>query len=88
MTSIDYTECWKFGYYVKGNTFATRFNLLKEEECVEYDIREAFIRYGISTLINFEFSHWDFDIQNYKKLTRPEHISLKQVLDIFNRKRI
>lgn len=81
LNGIHPDNCWKYGYYIKGNPWQSNPTKL-----VEYDMPTAFIYYILSNLRFIDNAEWIVKTPNYKKHPRPDNITLKQVIDMFNKK--
>lgn len=80
LEGIHPTQCWKVGYYTKGNC-----SWLKPyQELPEYDMPTAFIYYILSNLRDIERKDIKKAIPKYSKVfKRPANINLKKVIDVF-----
>lgn len=79
---VSKDDCWKYGYYTKGNTY----NNKKDSELPEYDYNEAIVRYCISNLMMTELSEFakHLPMPDYKKgLRRPDGVSKKKLKEMF-----
>lgn len=78
-------NCWRVGYYTKNYT---RFLSLNKPN-VEYDLHTAVLYYVLSVLRIAEVSKLKMVTPKYSKENkRPDNISLKTVIDMFNRKKV
>lgn len=82
MIGIHPSECWKTGYYIKGNNWVKG-----EKELPDYDMPTAFIYYVLSNLRFLDKKYWIPVTPKYKLYPKGESITLKKVIDQFNFKK-
>lgn len=76
------SNCWKYGYYVKENKdWANTGTVIHE-----YVVPTAFIYYVLGNLRFLDNTYWIVKTPIYKKYPKPSHITVKQVIDTFNKK--
>jgi hypothetical protein len=81
LSGIQPKECWKVGYYTKGNYFTSN-----PEELPEYDMETAFIYYVLSTLRFLENTQWNVVTPDYSSLKMGKNITKKKVKEHFESK--
>ena len=80
--AIGETNCWKTGYYTKGNA---EWSNKPKEELPDYNMPTAFIHYVLSTFRFMSTDKWVVAIPKYKKYPKNPSITLKKVIDNFNK---
>lgn len=83
LSGIHPEECWKYGYYTNTCTWINDYDNLPF-----YKMEDAIIHYILSTLRTLDKEHWIKVIPKYKKYPKPQNLSLKKVIDIFNDKKL
>ena len=76
-------NCWRYGYYVK-DTYS--WSDKPKEGLPDYDMPTAFIHYVLSCLRYINSEDWNPRIPNYKHYPKGKNITLKKVIDTFNKK--
>jgi hypothetical protein len=84
MRGIHPSECWKSGYYVKQNH---QWSNQKIEDLPDYDMPTAFIYYVLDSLRFIDNKKWKVKTPKYKQYPRNTNRSVKDVIEIFNRKK-
>jgi hypothetical protein len=82
MNGIHPSNCWKFGYYIKQNSFWANKS---ESELPEYDLQTAFVYYVLSNLRFMDNKNWTPAIPKYTKYPRSKHITIRNVYDHFDK---
>lgn len=82
INDVHQSNCWKVGYYVKG------FDWVKNQENLkEYDLYTAIVYKILSDIRFLNNTQWVIKIPRYSKdFKRPEHITIKTVMEFFNYK--
>lgn len=83
MLAIHPSECWKYGYFVKENSFWSTDKTVAE--LPDYDMSTAFIHYVLSTLRFIENDKWKLVTPKYKKYPKNPEISLQKVIEHFTK---
>lgn len=78
LIGIHHRECWKVGYYTKGNC-----DWLKDQNLPEYDMATAVIYYILSALRDFDKEQWIIKTPKYTKYQKPEHITIRKIYEMF-----
>lgn len=78
--TISENNCWKVGYYTKGNAEWSR---RPKEELPDYDMQTAVIYYILSTLRFIELTNWKIAVPKYKVYPRHPETTLKNVIGFF-----
>ena len=74
-------ECWKVGYHTV-DSFCKRNN----EVYPQYNYETAIVYYILSILRNLETEKWNVVTPKYSKFPKNPEISIKRVIEQFNRK--
>jgi len=85
LIGVHPSECWKYGYYVKQNH---NWSNKTESELPDYDLITASIYYILSTLRFIDNKQWIFKVPKYKLYKRNPEISIKTVIEVFNKKKV
>jgi hypothetical protein len=80
LVGIHPSECWKFGYYTNQNEWVKNY-----KELPEYDMPTAFIYYVLSSLRFIDNTQWNPKVPKYKKYPKGDNITLRQVIQHFNK---
>lgn len=80
--AISENNCWKVGYYTKGNA---EWCKTPKEELPDYDMPTAFIYYVLSTFRFMPRDKWVVATPKYKKYPKNPLIPLKKVIDNFKK---
>lgn len=83
LQGITPKECWKVGYYTKGN--ANWLSKKEQDDLPEYEMKEAFIRYVLSTLRFFNVDQYNNHTPLYSKYPKNENVETKRIIEIFNK---
>ena len=83
LIGIHPNQCWKVGYYTKAATLVNNHDKLPE-----YDMPTAFIHYVLSTLMFIDNEHWKPIVPKYKKYSKNPEITIRNLMDCFNNKKI
>lgn len=78
--SISENNCWKVGYYTKGNA---QWSSKPKEELSDYDMQTAVIYHILSTLRFIDRTYCKTAIPKYKLYPRHPERTLKDVIEIF-----
>jgi hypothetical protein len=80
--SISENNCWKVGYYTKGNV---EWSSRPKEELPDYDMQTAVIYHILSTLRFIEVTKYNLVVPKYKKYPKHPERTLKDVIEVFSR---
>ena len=82
LNGIHPNQCWKFGYYTNTCDLVENYKSLPD-----YDMPTAFIYYVLSSLRFLDNEQCVLQTPKYKLYSRPEHITLKKVIEVFNNRK-
>jgi len=80
LNGIHPKNCWKYGYYTKGNYFWAKQS---DAELPEYDMQTAFIYYTLSNLTHLENTNWNVKTPKLSKYPRGKNITIRKVYETF-----
>lgn len=80
MIGIHPNECWKVGYYIKGNNW-----IKNSDNLPEYDMPTAFIKYVLSNLRFMSNENWNPQMPKVTKYPKGTDITIRKLFDVFNK---